>query len=464
MRSRRPTLRAVLLAFTLPAALALTPTAGAEDWHNHAYGDAAISMDRVVVPMVFPVIGAVSYSDTFLACRSGCARKHFGQDLMGRKMQPLVAAFTGQVSSLKRESAPGEGNYLTVTSPTGWSAVYIHINNDTPGTDDGRGTASYAFMPGIREGAPVFAGQQIAWLGDSGNAEGTGPHLHFELRRGGAWSGTVYNAIYSLDAARRIAAPTLSGPHPDGLLIRGDARPETYLLRGGKKHLVNPSVFTINDYNPAAVLKVSQAEADWYEKGLPAQVRDGRVIKDAAGTLWVVVRGYRQKLPGPEALTRIGARAERVRLADAAALAATPIRESVVLPVMFRNGNQVRIPGSTKTYLVWDRQLRYIDPWAAATWRISSADTVDLPAQVPPIPGLTDKVLPASELPMGPPLRLADGSFARTPTGVYFAVVNGVRRGIGNSYVLHNFGWSRLPVTLPDATAIARLPTGPNLP
>ena len=51
----------------------------------------------VVKPIVFPVDGAVTYTDTFGACRDGCSRRHEGQDLMGKKMLPLVAAVDGVV-------------------------------------------------------------------------------------------------------------------------------------------------------------------------------------------------------------------------------------------------------------------------------------------------------------------------------------------------------------------------------
>jgi len=47
----------------------------------------------------------------------------------------------------------------------------------------------------IKPGIRVEAGQHIAWVGDSGNAENTAPHIHFELRDP---SGTVVNPYSSL--------------------------------------------------------------------------------------------------------------------------------------------------------------------------------------------------------------------------------------------------------------------------
>ncbi|MEZ5341180.1 MAG: M23 family metallopeptidase [Acidimicrobiales bacterium] len=50
----------------------------------------------------------------------------------------------------------------------------------------------------MAKGATVKAGQVVAYLGDSGNAESTGAHLHFEITRP---DGTNINPTPSVDAA-----------------------------------------------------------------------------------------------------------------------------------------------------------------------------------------------------------------------------------------------------------------------
>ena len=60
----------------------------------------------------------------------------------------------------------------------GWETRYLHLNNDDPGTDNGR---AWGVADGIVPGARVDAGQLLGWVGDSGNAESTPPHLHLEL-------------------------------------------------------------------------------------------------------------------------------------------------------------------------------------------------------------------------------------------------------------------------------------------
>src|SRR4051812_39468165 len=154
-------------------------------------------------PMTFPVIGKVSYTDTWQAPRSG--HLHEGQDLMGKKLMPLVAAADGFVTTMTIPQ-PSYGYMLVITGDDGWSYHYLHINNDTPGTDDGKAELKDVFAPGLEKGSRVNAGQFVAFMGDSGNAETTGPHLHFELHDP---SGAPVNAYASLKAARVIttAAP-----------------------------------------------------------------------------------------------------------------------------------------------------------------------------------------------------------------------------------------------------------------
>ncbi len=160
-------IQAALAFVALLGAISLTPAA-----------TAPASAD--VYPLVFPVAGGGSWTDTFGAPRSG-GRTHAGQDLFAPKMRPLVAAADGKVVRMGR-NATLSGNYVVIEDAEGWEYVYVHINNDRPGTDDGADLDLDAFPPGIYPGAKVFAGQTLGYLGDSGNAETTPPHLHFEIR------------------------------------------------------------------------------------------------------------------------------------------------------------------------------------------------------------------------------------------------------------------------------------------
>lgn len=176
--------------------------------------------DLVTVPMIFPVTGKTNWSDTFLASRGGGTRRHKGQDIFAPKMRPLVACFDGRV--YMKLNLGNAGHTITLEGDQGWTAEYYHVNNDTPGTDDGKGLWEHAFAPGLRNGQRVVAGQLIGWLGDSGNAENTAPHLHFEI-----WSqevGACYNATSSLKNALKLDAPRVFLPMPDIPIKSGEIR------------------------------------------------------------------------------------------------------------------------------------------------------------------------------------------------------------------------------------------------
>ena len=158
----------------------------------------AIDMgEPVEYDLTFPVDGPHYFGDTFWAARSHGF--HEGQDIMADKMTPVVAAADGVIRLVNWTSDPGMNPdrccTLVLRHDDGWESWYIHLDNDTTGTDDGQGWGIKAF---VRPGVRVTAGQHIAWVGDSGNAEETASHLHFELRDP---SGTIANPYKALVAA-----------------------------------------------------------------------------------------------------------------------------------------------------------------------------------------------------------------------------------------------------------------------
>ncbi|MDX1448042.1 MAG: M23 family metallopeptidase [Acidimicrobiia bacterium] len=122
------------------------------------------------------------FLDTYGHSRSS-GRRHIGNDLHAPKGSPVYAVAAGMV--IRMEISRRAGAYLLIDHGGGWESWYMHLNTDSPGTDDGRGGFATAFAPGLHEGAFVDAGQLIGFVGDSGNAEHTVPHTHFELHRNG---------------------------------------------------------------------------------------------------------------------------------------------------------------------------------------------------------------------------------------------------------------------------------------
>jgi hypothetical protein len=170
-------------------------------------------------PIAFPVREAVTYFDDF-----GGVRDHHGNDLMGKKLYQLLAADDGVIAWVRTDRTRRSGNMLALTGDDGWKYWYLHINDDTPGTDDGANPARWRFAPGIAPGVRVQRGQFIAYMGDSGEAEPTQPHLHFEIHRP---DDSYINPYASLRLAQGAGAgglcryPTNPAPRPDPAAGRG---------------------------------------------------------------------------------------------------------------------------------------------------------------------------------------------------------------------------------------------------
>jgi murein DD-endopeptidase MepM/ murein hydrolase activator NlpD len=132
---------------------------------------------------VFPQeIGPTEFRDTYGQSRSG-GRSHNGTDLLAPRMTEIYALADGTVTYVGTNNLSGRN--IKLDHGEGWESYYVHLNNDNVGTDDGAAPWSLAVPPDIDEGVEVVAGQLIGWVGDSGNAEGTTPHTHFELRKDG---------------------------------------------------------------------------------------------------------------------------------------------------------------------------------------------------------------------------------------------------------------------------------------
>jgi hypothetical protein len=161
---------------------------------------------QTIYRMVFPLLGEHTLTDSFGDPR-GRGRKHAGVDILADRMTPVVAVADGTVQWIHNVRGDDCCD-VALEHDDGWRSRYIHLNNDTPGTDDGR---AVGIAPGLRKGSRLAAGQLIGWVGDSGNAEATVPHLHFELRRA---NGTPVDPLPSLKAALTRGRELVPQPAP----------------------------------------------------------------------------------------------------------------------------------------------------------------------------------------------------------------------------------------------------------
>lgn len=166
--STRHVLASAAAAATILAAVPAGPAA------------AAAADYQQVIDLTFPTPPHLHFSDGYDAPRSG-GRVHKATDIMGPKMAPLYATTDGVICRLDDGAEDHYGRHLTLCGDDGRRYRYLHLNNDTPGTDDGKADLRDVYAPYIREGLRVVAGQHVAYMGDSGNAEATAPHLHLDI-------------------------------------------------------------------------------------------------------------------------------------------------------------------------------------------------------------------------------------------------------------------------------------------
>jgi hypothetical protein len=174
---------------------------------------ASAATHTILLPIHPDHVDDFYWRDTWGAPRSG-GRSHIGVDMMGDKMLPLVAVADSEVRWGRFNNS--RGTIVRLRDDKGWEYQYIHINNDTPGTDDGNATCLQALSEklcnalesdgDIRRGTRVSAGEIIGYNGDSGNAEWTAPHLHFEVYAPDGAGGVVaVNPTPYVDAAKEGA-------------------------------------------------------------------------------------------------------------------------------------------------------------------------------------------------------------------------------------------------------------------
>jgi hypothetical protein len=162
-----------------------------------------------VPPLVFPVVGQVSYIDDFGDPRPG--GRHEGNDLMAAKRSLAVAAEGGTVKFWT--TSANAGCMLYLAGDSGTTYMYIHLNNDlTTGNDNkGKCVPGVSYATGLADGDHVEAGQTVGYVGDSGDANGIASHLHFEVH---PKDGKAVDPFPYLAKAQHllVAAPPLGSP------------------------------------------------------------------------------------------------------------------------------------------------------------------------------------------------------------------------------------------------------------
>lgn len=140
--------------------------------------------------IIVPVAGIQpsDLHDNFMQLRGGGTRTHGAIDIMAPRGTPVLAAVDGTI----RKIFTSAGGGLTIYQFDGTEEhVYYYAHLD-------------AYAPTLREGLFVSQGTVLGYVGTTGNATPTAPHLHFAIETLPPtkewWKGTPMNPYPILTA------------------------------------------------------------------------------------------------------------------------------------------------------------------------------------------------------------------------------------------------------------------------
>jgi Peptidase family M23 len=202
--------------------------------HHHRRRHSAIHEPLKVTPplgmrrYVFPVVGPSDYVDTYGAFRSDVPGNwHHGDDIFAPLGAPVVAVSDGTINRVGWEKIGGWR--LWVRDSVGDEFYYAHLSG---------------YAPTDLHSNRVNAGEVIGFIGNTGDAFTTSPHLHFEIHPrpllhlgyDGAVDPTKYLDSWTHLQDVHVPLPT-HPPLPKQPLIRREAR---YVFREllAARHLI----------------------------------------------------------------------------------------------------------------------------------------------------------------------------------------------------------------------------------
>jgi peptidoglycan LD-endopeptidase LytH len=134
-------------------------------------------------PLMLPVkdVPAAKLIDSWADARGGGTRVHHAIDIMAARGTAVLAAADGRIEKLFDSHLGGHTIYQR-SADGGTVFYYAHLDR---------------YAPTLIEGQVVSAGQPIAAVGSTGDADPGAPHLHFEVHRMAAgdhwWQGAAVN-------------------------------------------------------------------------------------------------------------------------------------------------------------------------------------------------------------------------------------------------------------------------------
>ena len=127
--------------------------------------DLALLTRQIVMPL--DGLDPTTLRSNFDELRGGGARRHQALDIMAPRGTPIRSAAKGRVLKLFASANGGLMVYAADSSER-WVLMYAHLDR---------------YAPGLTDSTRLERGQIIGYVGSTGNAMPTAPHLHFAIAR-----------------------------------------------------------------------------------------------------------------------------------------------------------------------------------------------------------------------------------------------------------------------------------------
>jgi uncharacterized membrane protein len=151
--------------------------------------DIALLTSEIAMPL--DGVDPASLHSNFAERRGGGTRQHEALDIMAPRRTPVKSAARGRVLRLFTSVDGGLMVYAADSSER-FVLMYAHLDG---------------YAPAMRDGAPLARGEVIGYVGSTGNALASAPHLHFAIARSAdvkRWSkGKPIDPLPVLMAAKR---------------------------------------------------------------------------------------------------------------------------------------------------------------------------------------------------------------------------------------------------------------------
>jgi len=193
--------------------------------------------------LAFPVSGKDSKAvqSFFGADRDAGARRHHGIDIFAPRGTPVLAAARGVVRSISPNNLGGNVVWLS-DYQRGQTLYYAHLDRHN-----------------VTAGQNVEIGDTLGFVGNTGNARSTPPHLHFGVYRRGQGPLDPYPFVY-----RSAARPPSITADTTALGTLARSRAKAPLVASTDRD--PPTLATVSAATP---LQIDAAAGAWYRVRLP---------------------------------------------------------------------------------------------------------------------------------------------------------------------------------------------------